>query len=133
MVFMELFGLLRRGHRGVLLLPGDIFVPNELSPLLPLGVPSGKSPPLKKTWVVYSVHVHTFVHVLLLSSSITFHLFAFLSFHFVLFFIENIYFHITHSQCGLFLRWGLSRNLELPHWLASKPQRSLAFSPQALG
>lgn len=45
---MELFGLLRRGHRGVLLLPGDIFVHNELSPLLPLGVPPGKSPPFKK-------------------------------------------------------------------------------------
>lgn len=42
---MELFGIIRQGHQGVLLLPGDIFVHIELSPLLPLGVPSGKRPP----------------------------------------------------------------------------------------
>lgn len=67
MVFVELFGLIRRGHQSVLLLPSDIFVHLELSPLLALGVPSEKSPPFKKTCVVYSVRVHTFVHVLLLS------------------------------------------------------------------
>lgn len=55
MVFMELFGLIRRGHRGVLLLPGDIFVHIELSPLLALGVPSGVFLLEKHVWhIVYA-------------------------------------------------------------------------------
>lgn len=94
MVFMELFGLIRRRHWGVLLLPGDIFVHIELSPLLALGVPSGQSPPFRKTCVAYSVRMHTFVHVLLLRVFLNhFPPFCFFVFSFC-FFLLKIYFFI---------------------------------------